>query len=178
MRAARDHYIRCERIDMRSLASELGIGRTTLYRWVGDREALITEVISTAAADLAEQTSRESEGAGLDMVVDGMARFMDISSQFKPLRHLVQTEPALGLRVMMAPGSGVSRVIVESLARHLHEARPDWSPEKREELADVMTQIGMAYEWGRIATNAEPELDRAKRAMETLLRAADSEDRA
>jgi hypothetical protein len=32
----------------------------------------------------------------------------------------------------------------------------------------------MAYEWGNIAVRSEPEIDRAIRAMETLVRAADT----
>lgn len=171
---ARKHYLRCERIDMQSLASELGIGRTTLYRWVGDRESLIAEVISEAATDLIEETAEDAEGSGLDWVVDGMGRFMEVSSRYEPLRHLVQSEPELGLRVMMAPGSRVSRAIVAGLARQLRQARPQWPVEKCDELADVMTQIGMAYEWGNIATRSEPDLDRAVRAMEALVRAADA----
>jgi len=106
--------------------------------------------------------------------VDGMRRFMVTTAGFAPLRHLVQTEPELGLRVMLAPGSGVSRAIAGELQAEIERTRPGWKGEKAAELADVLTQIGMAYEWGNIAVRSEPDIDRAIRAMETLIRAADT----
>ncbi len=158
---------------MQSLASELGIGRTTLYRWVGDRDKLITEMLSEMVLEVIRTATEEAEGEGPQRIVDGMRRFMETSAGFAPLRHLVQTEPELGLRVMLAPGSGVSNAIIAQLRTEIEKTRPDWSGEKAADLADVLTQIGMAYEWGNIAVRSEPEIDRAIRAMENLIRAAD-----
>ena len=172
--AAREHYLKCQRIDMQSLASELGIGRTTLYRWGGDRDKLISEMLSDMVVEVIRTAIEDAEGSGLERILDGMRRFMVTTSGFAPLRHLIQTEPELGLRVMLAPGSGVSTAITSELTAELEKTRPAWSGEYAAELADVLTQIGMAYEWGNIAVRSEPEIDRAIRAMEILGRAADS----
>lgn len=170
---ARRHYLAMERIDMQSVASELGIGRTTLYRWVGDRETLISEMLSEMVVEVIRTANEEAVGDDLDRVIDGMRRFMVTTARFQPLRHLVQTEPELGLRVMLSPGSGVSRAITAELRDEIERARPAWSGEKAEELADVLTQVGMAYEWGNIAVRSEPEIERAMRAMELVIRSAD-----
>lgn len=172
VRLARSHYLALERIDMQSLASELGIGRTTLYRWVGDRESLISEVLVGLVKVSLRQSSEEAKGRRLDRIVDEMRRFMETTASFLPLRHLVQTEPELGLRVMIAPGSVVSTAIAEGLGQELTEASPSWSPGEALELAGDLTQIGMAYVWGNIATQSPPEIDRALRAMERMLRSA------
>lgn len=174
-RLAREHYLACERVDMQSLAAELGIGRTTLYRWVGDRESLISGMLSAMVAEVIATSADEAEGEGLDRVIDGMKRFSVTSAGFKPLRHLVRTEPGLGLRVMMAPGSAVSVAICAALREQLEATRPDWAGEKAGELADVITQIGMAYVWVNIANDSEPDIDRATRAMRLLVAAADAE---
>jgi AcrR family transcriptional regulator len=174
VRLARRHYLAGERVDMQSLAAELGIGRTTLYRWVGDRDSLISEMLAEMVVEVIRAAVEEAQGEGLDRTIDGIRRFMETTSRYSPLRHLVQTEPELGLRVMLAPGSGVSRAITSELRAELEAARPEWAGEKAEELADVLTQIGMAYEWGNIAVRSEPEIDRAMRAMERVIRAADS----
>ncbi len=172
--AARRHYLDCERIDMQSLASELGIGRTTLYRWVDDRDSLISEMLSGMVIEVIGKAIDEAKGDGFERIIDGMRRFMVTTAGFAPLRHLIQTEPELGLRVMLAPGSGVSTAITGELTAEIEKTRPYWSGEAAAELADVLTQIGMAYEWVNIAVRSEPEIDRAIRAMETLIRAADS----
>ncbi len=43
---ARARFISGERVEMQVLAAELDIGRTTLYRWVGEREQLLEEVFA------------------------------------------------------------------------------------------------------------------------------------
>ncbi|MCB0869807.1 MAG: hypothetical protein KDB52_03155 [Solirubrobacterales bacterium] len=174
IRLARRHYLALERVDMQSLAFELGIGRTTLYRWVGDRDKLISEMLSGMVIEVIRTAIDEAEGEGLERILDGMRRFMVTTAGFAPLRHLIQTEPELGLRVMLAPGSGVSTAITTELQAEIEKTRPGWEGEKAAELADVLTQIGMAYEWGNIAVRSEPEIDRAIRAMDTLVRATDS----
>ena len=173
VRLARRHFLAQERIDMQSLASELGIGRTTLYRWVGDRDSLISEMLSEMVVEVIHSALQGAKGKGIDRTVDGMRRFMVTTAEFAPLRYLVQTEPELGLRVMLAPGSAVSSAITSELQTEIEKTRPEWSGSEAGELADVLTQIGMAYEWGNIAVRSEPGIDRAIRAMETLIRAAD-----
>src|ERR1700691_703680 len=42
---ARELFARGERIDMARLADDLGVARTTLYRWTGDRDQLISDVL-------------------------------------------------------------------------------------------------------------------------------------
>lgn len=174
VRVARRHYLAGERIDMQSLASELGIGRTTLYRWVGDRDSLISEMLSGMVVEVIRDAIERSEGEGLDRTIDGFRRFMVTTAGFAPLRNLIQNEPELGLRVMLAPGSAVSAAITREFSAEFARTRPGWVEKKVAELADVLTQIGMAYEWGNIAVRSEPEIDRAIRAMEMVIRAADS----
>src|SRR5689334_17008829 len=52
--AATTCYLRGEPLDMSALAAQLGIGRATLYRWVGNREELLARVI----AETSERTFR------------------------------------------------------------------------------------------------------------------------
>src|SRR5262245_30239601 len=41
LQLARETFQRGERVDMQTLATQLGVVRSTLYRWVGDREQLL-----------------------------------------------------------------------------------------------------------------------------------------
>ena len=43
---ARDQFLAGERVEMGALAEQLGINRTTLYRWVGEREQLMGTLFS------------------------------------------------------------------------------------------------------------------------------------
>jgi AcrR family transcriptional regulator len=39
--AAMHRYLRGQRVDVQAIAAELKIGRATVYRWFGSREALL-----------------------------------------------------------------------------------------------------------------------------------------
>lgn len=169
---ARRYYLAGERIDMGTIAADLGVGRTTLYRRVGDRETLIVEMLSEMVPEVVTSSVREARGEGVDAVVDGMRRFMETSLAYTPLRTLVEREPELALRVMIAPNAGVSVAIRRSLATEIGRIWPDWPETRSEDLADVIVQIGMAYEWGNVAVNAEPDVDRALKAVRMLVEAA------
>jgi hypothetical protein len=42
---ARGHLLAGERIDMQHLAAELGADRSTLFRWVGSRDQLVSQIL-------------------------------------------------------------------------------------------------------------------------------------
>jgi AcrR family transcriptional regulator len=44
--AAMYRYLRGRRVDVQAIAGELGLGRSTIYRWFGSREELIGEVVT------------------------------------------------------------------------------------------------------------------------------------
>ena len=51
-----------QRVDMAQIAERLGVGRSTLYRWVGDREALMDRVIDQTTLKLAQSVQRRVRG--------------------------------------------------------------------------------------------------------------------
>src|SRR3954454_8748965 len=62
--AAADRYLHGQRIDVQAIASELGLGRVTIYRWFGSREELVGEVLVLAAGPLLERARAGAKGRG------------------------------------------------------------------------------------------------------------------
>src|ERR671910_714899 len=58
--AARETFIAARRIDMGSLAASLGVERTSLFRWVGNRDALLSEVLWSLAVPTLVQAEHAS----------------------------------------------------------------------------------------------------------------------
>src|SRR3954454_23727418 len=58
------HYLRGRRVDVQAIAAELGLARTTIYRWFGSREGLIGEVLFAAAEPLLNQARANARGHG------------------------------------------------------------------------------------------------------------------
>ena len=45
-RAVAEQYLSGQRVDVTVVARQLGVGRATIYRWFGSREALLGEVVA------------------------------------------------------------------------------------------------------------------------------------
>ena len=166
-------FLRGERVDMNTVCAGLGIGRTTLYRWVGDRERLIGE----ALAELTEATwnylIENAEGRGRERAMNIGRRFMEVTAEFPPLREFAEREPQLALRVLLAPDSLVAERIRAGFRRALEENLPPGAA-INPELIDIAVQAGTALEWVPIAIGGEPEIERAGRLILSLFAAAEA----
>ncbi len=118
----RELFLRKERVDLRRIAQELGVGRTTLYRWVGDREQLLGEVLGELNEGAWQTARARAEGEGLPGLRDAVDRFAALTTSFAPAVHFARTEPAMAIRVLMDPDGRVRRDMVarvtEELAAH------------------------------------------------------------
>ncbi|GAC1444493.1 MAG: QsdR family transcriptional regulator [Mycobacteriales bacterium] len=95
---------RGERLDLRSLSVELGIGRATLYRHAGDRPRLLGEVCAERGRR-AWQVSLRSGGdlSGAARCSAVLSAFMRTIAADEPLHQLFRTEPELTLRLLVDP---------------------------------------------------------------------------
>jgi AcrR family transcriptional regulator len=174
LKVAQDLFLRGERVDVNAILSALGIGKTTLYRWVGDREHLIGEVLAELTDRTWDIVLAEAEGEGFDRAIDAGRRFMSATANFPPLRQFAQRETQLALRVLLARDGIVAERIRAGLTRAFAENLP---PDRQfdAELIDIAVQAGTALEWAPIAMGEDPEIERAEvitRSLLTMARAA------
>ncbi|WP_143687074.1 QsdR family transcriptional regulator [Streptomyces sp. TLI_171] len=165
LRLAREWFLRAERIDMRELATALRVGRTTLYRWFGDRDGLIGEVLARLADQTWNQLVADDHGTGAERGLDAIRRFMHVTAAFPPLRTFAAAEPAAALRVLMADGRAVSQALRTGFTRAL---AADGTAPSAEQI-EIMVQLATALEWAPIVIGEEPAIDRAVALMRHLL---------
>lgn len=162
---ARQLFVHNERVDMRTIADRLGIGRTTLYRWVGDRDQLLGEILARLSertwAQVTEQATEHSSDRGFGII----RRFMQVTSSFEPLRQFAQREPGAALRVLMAPDGAVARNLRAGFRRALDENLPAELTPVDDESLDIMVQLATALEWSPIVIGEQPAIERAIRLM-------------
>lgn len=171
---AQDRFVRGDRVDMVSLAEALDIGRTTLYRWVGDRDQLLGEVLARLTRYTARRVADEATGEGLERALDTIRRFMTVSSDFEPLAEFARREPDAALRILLAEHSPVTRALREFFRNTLDDNLPP--PPADDELVEVITQLGTAMEWSPIIIGEPPAIDRALRLMRSVVDAPRSWD--
>jgi AcrR family transcriptional regulator len=112
---AMSRFLRGRRIDVQEIAAELGIGRTTIYRWFGSRDELIGEVVVRAAEPLlaeAHSRARKRGAVGLLETFDGFNRQIAAAPA---LRRFVESEREAALRVITSGAAKVQPRIVEMI---------------------------------------------------------------
>src|SRR5690349_13657920 len=90
LRLARRAWLAGRPVDMGALAEELGVGRATLYRWVGSKEKLLGEVVWSVAADTWEHALAASRGRGPDYVAEAIERYLRAAIDSPALRRFVE----------------------------------------------------------------------------------------
>jgi AcrR family transcriptional regulator len=164
---ARELFLRGERIDMAALAAQMGIGRTTLYRWVGDRDQLLGDVLAGLADETARRVADQADGIGLDRALGTIRRFMEVTSSFPPLAEFAQREPGAALRILLAEDSAVTAQLRRFFRVTLDAYLPP--PPADDELVEVVTQLATALEWAPVAIGEQPAIDRAIRLMRSVV---------
>jgi AcrR family transcriptional regulator len=110
--AAMARYLRGQRVDVQAIAAEVGLGRTTIYRWFGSREQLIGEVLFRAATPLLEEARSSSPGRGAERLLDVFDRFNRSLAEAPALRQFVGRERDAALRIITSGAGNVQPRIV------------------------------------------------------------------
>jgi AcrR family transcriptional regulator len=105
-------YLRGQRVDVQAISAELGVGRTTIYRWFGSRDDLIGEVIVRAAEPLLARARSDAGGEGAPALLDTFDSFNHTLASSTALRRFVERERDAALRVITSSGGPVQPRIV------------------------------------------------------------------
>jgi AcrR family transcriptional regulator len=173
LRAARRMWLADQRIDMGALARELGIGRATLYNWVGSKDRLIAEICWSLADATLSRAREQAQGEGVDYVVDVIDRYHRELATFEPTRAFVRRDPEYALRVLACnrtPFQGRMIAAVRDLIEEQAAAGAYAPPLDPETLAYVVVRIGESFIYSDVITGEEPDLQKAVEAVGVLLR--------
>ena len=121
--AALRRYLRGHRVDVQAIATELGLGRATIYRWYGSREGLLAEVLFQAAEPLLYDARSKARGEGRAALLDTFDRFNRSLAESSALRRFLEEEPEVALRIITSGGILEPRVVAMVAALIEAEAR-------------------------------------------------------
>jgi AcrR family transcriptional regulator len=162
-----------QRLDMRGLAAELGVGRATLYRWVGSRDALLGELFWWLARRSHARALDASAGQiGRDRILGFLQVFLDSARRDPALRRFLAEEPEVALRVLTSRAARVqsgSIALMEALLAaetgggRLHPAV------ERSTLAYVIVRICESFLYADVIAGREVDLDQARTVVGHLL---------
>jgi len=174
-RRARRMWLKGERIHLASLAEELGIGRATLFRWVGNRDLLIGEILWSLYEPLREEALASTPGEGVEYLVGVYRHINSTILHFEPLRRFIHQDPEYALRILTSSQSTLHRRTVEANTRTLREqvALGKISPPMNlDSLSYFMVRLAESCLYSDIIGGREPrdeELEDACTAVRILL---------
>ena len=173
-RAARHRFIAGQRIDMSVLAAELGVDRTSLFRWVGNRDALLAEILWSLAAPTFDAADAEAVGTGADRVAGALTRFVADLISAAYFRSWLTREPSRALRILTTGATSVharfTAVTESMLAEELAAGRMR-SPLPPHDLATVLVRVLESYAYADVIAGEDPDAGRAAAAFALVLSA-------
>jgi len=95
-----------KRLDMGALAAELGVNRTTLYRWFGTREDLIVEVCWNLTESTIIEAWRDLPDNGGPRVPETMRRWLRATIDTPGIRRLLHGESEFAMRLFTLRSGG------------------------------------------------------------------------
>lgn len=162
------------RLDMRALAGELYIGRSTLYRQAGSREQLLAKVLwRIVHTALGEASAATHQLSGADRIATLLGHYLRARQSHPALRRLLQAEPQTALRVLTSSPGEVQPCMIAFVDGVLAEE------EAGETLRLPTDRASMAYVIVRLVENAlyadvigghEPDVDTVVSVIDRLLR--------
>ena len=173
-REARHTFIAGSRIDMGALAASLGVDRTSLFRWVGNRDRLLSEVLWSLAVPTLEAAARDAARSGAARIVDVLSRFTADLIEAPYFRVFLTREPARALRLLTTTDSDVQRRLVtaisELIAAEAAAGTFDPAPLSAEELARLLVRVSESFTYADLISGEQPDPGRARATFEYVLR--------
>jgi AcrR family transcriptional regulator len=170
---ALEKFLLPERVDMSTLADELGINRVTLYRWFGSRDRLLVDVAWSLARETLSDAERSTRGRGSDRIVRVIGKFLDSVIGNAGWRRWLEEEGEHAMRLLTRSEPGFQpRLIaaVEELLRAEAARGALEVPVDLHELAYVIVRLIESYTYLDLITGERADARRAAPILRMLLR--------
>ncbi len=175
LKRARRMWLKGERIHLASLSDELNIGRATLFRWVGNKDLLIGDVLWSLYDPVRQEALATTPGTGIEYVVGVYRHINSTVLHFGPLRQFIHQDPEYALKILTSSQSTLRSRTVEANTLLLKDqvARGRITPPMNiDSLSLFMVRLAESCLYSDILGGQEPrdeELEDACTAVRILL---------
>lgn len=112
LRLATEMWSAGGKLEMATLADRLGITRVTLFRWFGNRDELLAEILWLQWSLVWDEALKTAKGAGPDYIANVCRRVMTGLLRSESMSSFIADDPEYALRLLTSKNSSVqSRVI-------------------------------------------------------------------
>ncbi|MAA65870.1 MAG: transcriptional regulator [Alteromonadaceae bacterium] len=170
-RKAREHWLKGRKIHLASLAEELNIGRATLFRWVGNKDLLLGDVLWSLYDPIRKSALSETPGEGIDYVV-GVYRTINLTLlNAEPVRRFISHDPEYALRILTSASSTVHSRTVNANTQLLRSEQDKGRlklPMKLESLSYFMVRLAESCLYSDVICGREPQLEELEESCKAV----------
>jgi AcrR family transcriptional regulator len=170
--AAVYRYLRGRRVDVQAIAAELGLGRSTIYRWFGSRDGLIGEAIVAATEPVFAEVCASAHGTGAAVLLDIFDRFNRRLADAPALGQFLEHERDTALRIITSSGGSVQPRMVAMIGHVIEEQidAGDYDPPvEPADLAYAIVRLAEAYLFNDALAGMRGDVDRLRNVEAALL---------
>lgn len=171
--AARRMFLQGRRLDMRELATELGVSRGTLYRWTGHREQLLSDILWSLSDEIFEQAKADHpEHSGAKRLLAIFRQHVGALVEARPLHTFLKEEPHVAFRILTSRDGGVQGRTVLKLAQLYREEEQSGLFQPKADvytLAYAVVRVTEGFIYNDALIAIEPEVESAASIVSLLL---------
>jgi AcrR family transcriptional regulator len=167
-----EQYLEGQRLDVTVVAARLGLGRATIYRWFGSREALLGEVVARQLELLVARKRAEVRQRGPEGLLEVLDRVNRTLTRSRAVRRLLEQERAGAMR-MLTSSAGVVEpravACVQSLIEEEMKSGGYEPPAEPATLAYALVHLRHAFLWNDATSGVRGDYERLREVQAALL---------
>lgn len=172
LKLARRHWLKGDKISIDGLAKESGVSRITIYRWVGNKDFLMGEVLWSAFEPGLRKIIKETPGTGIEHIVKVHRQLMTMILSFPPMQRFIKEDPAYALRLVTTPVSCTRERSLQVITEHLEEQEAKGYiqlPAPPNELAEMIVRSNESLMYSDAISGRSPAIDQACNVIRMFL---------
>jgi AcrR family transcriptional regulator len=164
-------YLDGQRVDITLVAARLGLGRATIYRWFGSREALLGEVIARQLELLVARKRAEVERRGAAGLLEVLDRVNQTLTRSRAVRRLLEQERHGAMRMLTRSAGVVEPRAVACVQALIEEEMASGyePPADPATLAYALVHLRHAFLWNDATSGVRGDYERLREVQAALL---------
>jgi AcrR family transcriptional regulator len=165
-------YLAGQRVDVTVVASRLGLGRATIYRWFGSREALLGEVIARQLELLVARKRAQVRRRGAAGILEVLDRVNRTLTRSRAVRRLLEQERDSAMRLLTSSAGVVEPRAVACVQALIEEEIADGRYEPSIDpatLAYALIRLRHAFLYHDSAAGIRGDYERLREVQAALL---------
>jgi hypothetical protein len=165
------YWLDCQRLNLGAMAEELGVSRATLFRWIGNKDLLLSEIIWSVYKPTVMKAREHCSGRGVEYVVNVFRCVNQAIFDSQPFRHFLRSDGQYALSILSSKTCSFHSRMVELNTQllELQVAAGDIQPTMNiDSLSYFMIRIGESCTLSEMIIGQEPDLARLEDACSAV----------